>query len=72
MAQRREVWDRITLEVAAWFSQPLSHTAGLLYVLPAVVAAGKTLMVPALGWALNYAIRTQPGRPRRVATACCC
>ncbi len=60
-AQRHECHDRI-LDYRDWFTQPFDQISGRLYLLAWIVAAGKTLAIPMLGFALNHLIRRERGQ----------
>jgi hypothetical protein len=53
------------LAAAAWFAQPTSTIARLLYVTPMVVGAGKTLAMLTAACAYNAIMRARWGYPRR-------
>ncbi|HYW88554.1 MAG TPA: HNH endonuclease [Chloroflexota bacterium] len=57
--QRELGWNAITERYADWFARPASDIAGLVHVVAAVVGAGKTVLIPVFGWALNHAIRAR-------------
>jgi hypothetical protein len=57
---QRRIFGALTADptVAEWFSQPASVIAGKLYLIAAVVGAGKTMAVPAIASAFNYLQRS--------------
>jgi hypothetical protein len=59
-AQAREGYGRI-VENADWFARPFSQISRRLYLFAWIVAAGKTLGIPAVMFALNYIIRRDCG-----------
>lgn len=65
-AQRR-VYEAVAMDeqLADWFAQPQSQIAGKLYLIAAVVAAGKTLAIPTVAFAYNQAQRRNPMPTRR-------
>ena len=61
-AQQTECYNRILLDYNGWFTRPWSEICRRLYILGWVVGSGKTLAIPALGFALNRLILSELGK----------
>jgi hypothetical protein len=59
-AQREEAYEKV-LHYCDWFTRPRSQISRRLYTLAWIVASGKTLAIPTLGFALNRIIRRDCG-----------